>query len=144
MKTQRTEIVISDRTQDKPAWARLSAQSRRYEAVLEMQPRQNSTVWMAWYTQMSPILVWRRHRRVLVKTFEQFYVLVYYVTVVSMFQATVKDLIGKAYHLIFLRMCAGGARVCLTLIIHLCRDHHHYYRHKYINTLQQGSLVNMN
>ncbi len=48
--------------QDKPAWARLSAQSRRYEAVLEMQPRQNSTVWMAWYTKMSPILVWRRNR----------------------------------------------------------------------------------
>lgn len=48
--------------QDKPAWARLSAQSRRYEAVLEMQPRQNSTVWMVWYTKMSPILVWRRNR----------------------------------------------------------------------------------
>ena len=35
------------------AWARLSAQRRRYDAVLEMQPRQYSMVWMAWYRSTS-------------------------------------------------------------------------------------------
>lgn len=29
-------------------WAKLSAQSRRYDAVLLTTPRQNSMVWMAW------------------------------------------------------------------------------------------------
>ena len=35
------------------AWARLSAQRRRYDAVLEMHPRQYSMVWMAWYRSTS-------------------------------------------------------------------------------------------
>lgn len=38
------------------AWARLSAQSLRYEAVLEMQPRQYSMEWIAWVINISPKL----------------------------------------------------------------------------------------
>ena len=37
-----------------PACARLRAQRRRYEAVLEMVPRQYSMVWMDWWTKISP------------------------------------------------------------------------------------------
>lgn len=36
-----------------PAWAKLRAQSRRYDAVWEMQPRQNSMVWIAEWTKTS-------------------------------------------------------------------------------------------
>jgi len=35
------------------AWARLNAQSRRYEAVLEIHPRQYSMVWIAWFIKTS-------------------------------------------------------------------------------------------
>ena len=37
-----------------PAWARLSAHSRRYDAVLDMVPRQYSMVWIAWWINTSP------------------------------------------------------------------------------------------
>lgn len=59
--------------QNRPAWARLRAQSRRYEAVLEMQPRQNSIVWMAWYTKMSLMLAckWRWNQMILMSKEER-------------------------------------------------------------------------
>lgn len=39
-----------------PAWAKLKAQSRRYEAVFEIQPKQYSIVCIHWCTNISPKL----------------------------------------------------------------------------------------
>ena len=41
--------VMSQSTSDSCACASDSAQRRRYEAVCEMQPRQNSIVWITWW-----------------------------------------------------------------------------------------------
>ena len=46
-----------------PAWARLSAHSRRYDAVLEMVPRQYSMVWIAWWINTSPNSNYTRQRK---------------------------------------------------------------------------------
>ena len=41
------------------AWAKLSAQSRRYDAVWEMQPKQYSIVWIAWCKKTSLKSNWK-------------------------------------------------------------------------------------
>lgn len=41
-------MVISHSTSDNCACANDKAHKRRYEAVCEMQPKQNSMVWMTW------------------------------------------------------------------------------------------------
>jgi hypothetical protein len=47
--------VMLYNTSESWAWARERAQSRRYEAVFEIHPRQNSMVWMTWWMMTSPI-----------------------------------------------------------------------------------------
>lgn len=49
------ESVTVDTVFHSRACAKLRAQSRRYEAVLEMQPRQYSMVWMAWCINTSAV-----------------------------------------------------------------------------------------
>jgi len=48
------ERVISQRTSESCACASESAQRRRYDAVFEMHPRQNSIVWIIWWIATSP------------------------------------------------------------------------------------------
>ena len=45
--------VIDHKTSESWAWARDKAHNRRYEAVCEIHPRQNSMVWITWCTTTS-------------------------------------------------------------------------------------------
>ena len=51
---------VEMRTLDLPAWAKLSAHRRKYEAVWEIQPRQYSMVWIHWLMNTSPISNWNK------------------------------------------------------------------------------------
>lgn len=59
LKIRTDEKATKTNTKYLRACARLNAQSLRYEAVLEIHPRQYSMVWMAWFIKTSAKLNWK-------------------------------------------------------------------------------------